>query len=605
MNRSILIVICDFLVSAMLSMMTGMVPAHSGGTGVGLDESTTRLLLIELENQNRELEALRVKLRSAVDRAEHAAELQRINAELAQNRMQQAALRDTLRRTAANTGEISPQELKHRLDDEKLQRIKLEYELRDRDEDLVANQAQLADLRSESADLRRSLQDTGSSLQQLSGSLLQAQRQLSAANERLAESSRLQAQAEARAAEAGEKLTASREELAETGAKLAARESDLAGVRQVLQEMTRRVNRAGDDNQKLRNSLAFYTGKLSTTERDLADSRGQVELLNQRLAQRELEYGDLQRRQTELEQTVRRTVQELTEAQSSLEQSRGDNTKLQTTAAAAQAELKSVQTQLEYVRKLLNNDVLAKYDDAVLELELKLVEERLWTDNVAGGVYYLPLITVKGKTYLPGYFATLTGYGEKPVSFNKIRELEYLISVPGKAEIPARRLVGPLHYLKEMPQIAALPVPSDANGRQPLEVITRSQLKQRGLQQLMLFKNSSFGRNCVNLGNRCSLDMASGDNWLFIRNASRGTGNELRAEPGDFVLSGDGKFVGIVIGETTDDFGRRHNAKVHLFPDDLDWEKEPQISLAKSGSSTYYNDFSRQVREVRDKLESQ
>ena len=34
MNRAILIVICDFLVSTMLSMMTGMVPVHTGGTGV-------------------------------------------------------------------------------------------------------------------------------------------------------------------------------------------------------------------------------------------------------------------------------------------------------------------------------------------------------------------------------------------------------------------------------------------------------------------------------------------------------------------------------------------------------------------------------------------
>ena len=48
MNRAILIVICDFLVSAMLSMMTGMVPSHTGGTGVGLDENTTRVLLAQL-----------------------------------------------------------------------------------------------------------------------------------------------------------------------------------------------------------------------------------------------------------------------------------------------------------------------------------------------------------------------------------------------------------------------------------------------------------------------------------------------------------------------------------------------------------------------------
>ena len=58
MNKAILIVICDFLVSAMLSMMTGMVAAHSGGTGVGLDEKTTQMLLAELANKHREIEEI-------------------------------------------------------------------------------------------------------------------------------------------------------------------------------------------------------------------------------------------------------------------------------------------------------------------------------------------------------------------------------------------------------------------------------------------------------------------------------------------------------------------------------------------------------------------
>ena len=68
MNRAILIVICDFLVSAMLTMMTGMVPGHTGGTGVGLDESTTKVLLGELDRRNSELEELRSKLRETIAR---------------------------------------------------------------------------------------------------------------------------------------------------------------------------------------------------------------------------------------------------------------------------------------------------------------------------------------------------------------------------------------------------------------------------------------------------------------------------------------------------------------------------------------------------------
>jgi hypothetical protein len=52
----------------MLSMMTGMVPAHTGGTGVGLDENTTRLLLSQLEANRRELEQTRSQLREAAAR---------------------------------------------------------------------------------------------------------------------------------------------------------------------------------------------------------------------------------------------------------------------------------------------------------------------------------------------------------------------------------------------------------------------------------------------------------------------------------------------------------------------------------------------------------
>ena len=65
MNRAILFVICDFLVSAMLSMMTGMVPAHGGGSGGGLDGRTTALLLSELQNRRQQLDATREKLREA------------------------------------------------------------------------------------------------------------------------------------------------------------------------------------------------------------------------------------------------------------------------------------------------------------------------------------------------------------------------------------------------------------------------------------------------------------------------------------------------------------------------------------------------------------
>ena len=130
MNKAILIVICDFLVSAMLSMMTGMVAAHSGGTGVGLDENTTRMLLSELENNRRELEEMREKLRRAADTVENAEELKRLARQLAENRLKQETLKKQLSSTRENTGELTPAELKKMLDEEKLKRFAAEIELK-------------------------------------------------------------------------------------------------------------------------------------------------------------------------------------------------------------------------------------------------------------------------------------------------------------------------------------------------------------------------------------------------------------------------------------------------------------------------------------------
>ena len=134
MNRAILIVICDFLVSAMLSMMTGMVPAHVGGSGVGLDGRTTALLLSELQNRRQQLEATREKLREAQQKEgfSEAREqmLEKLAGELADTLLKSEQLEERLRLTRTNTGALTPEQLQRRLDREirnrHLNRIRLE-----------------------------------------------------------------------------------------------------------------------------------------------------------------------------------------------------------------------------------------------------------------------------------------------------------------------------------------------------------------------------------------------------------------------------------------------------------------------------------------------
>ena len=136
MNRAILIVICDFLVSAMLSMMTGMVPAHTGGTGVGLDERTTRVLLGELELRQQELENLRRQLREAAARGgrnpESTEEVRKITQELIDNMRRIEQVKRAQRATAANTGKVSAEELQKKLEAEARKRLELEIKLRDK-----------------------------------------------------------------------------------------------------------------------------------------------------------------------------------------------------------------------------------------------------------------------------------------------------------------------------------------------------------------------------------------------------------------------------------------------------------------------------------------
>lgn len=106
----------------------------------------------------------------------------------------------------------------------------------------------------------------------------------------------------------------------------------------------------------------------------------------------------------------------------------------------------------------------------------------------------------------------------------------------------ASRLAGPILTLPDEPRVAAMEF--NLAGRAPLEVMTIEKLKKRGLEELFLFKTSSFGKQSAGLAGRCSLDFTSGDRYLYIRNTGRGTGSELRAEPGDLVLTKEGDFVG-------------------------------------------------------------
>ena len=85
---------------------------------------------------------------------------------------------------------------------------------------------------------------------------------------------------------------------------------------------------------------------------------------------------------------------------------------------------------------------------------------------------------------------------------------------------------------------------------------------------------------------------------MFIRNAGRAN-NELRAEPGDFILSREGEFVAIIVDHDSVDSGRVRGATALLFVDGTAWNDAEAIPLIRRPGSKYYEDFAKRMKEIR------
>ena len=93
MNRSILIVICDFIITSMIYLNGGFSAIESpfqDGGGATIDRSAVNVIISELESQRAELEKARAALlqvsENTKDAQAKAKQAERISSELAQIR---------------------------------------------------------------------------------------------------------------------------------------------------------------------------------------------------------------------------------------------------------------------------------------------------------------------------------------------------------------------------------------------------------------------------------------------------------------------------------------------------------------------------------------
>jgi len=590
-NRSILIVMCDFLVSAMLSMLIGMSPhGQSGDMGKGalLDRGSTAIILDELRRRGGELENMRDKLREAQEREGFSeareTQLRQLLEQLTDTMTKTELLEAKLQLHPENAGALTPAELQK----------KLEEEIRKR----TAAGIRTKEARAELERMRQSLQSVSGNLAALNTDYAVSRQQLADTRKNLEERER--------------KLERTGEELSKTKEELAVRQNELSNVRTSLDAELARLTEARTQAQTLESNLSFTRGKLSAAERELAEARSLAEQNRKLAAQREMEARDVRRQLEDARRVMQQAVGDYSRVKTELEKSR---TVIATTAEGkalaernlalkqgeadtAHAKLEAARKALEDAEEKLRSDVLERYEAAVVRLSMDLNEKRLLLDQKGGGVFYLPLVRIAGKTVMPAYHKLLFGDVVAPLNFDRIDRLDYRVNIStAPLGEPGTSLRGPLLVFPGESRLAAIEF--TMRGREPLEALNIETLKQRGLGDLFLFKPGSFGKESAPISDRCSLDLGKGVPQLYIRNTGRGSGPELRAEPGDFVITKQGDFVGTVTEIENFDLGRRQEAKCYVLPADFKWDGVGTIRLEKAANAEYFGDFADGVRKVR------
>ena len=587
MNRAILIVICDFLVSAMLAMMTGMVPAHTGGTGVGLDENTTRTLLAELDNHRSELEKLRLKMRETIEKLgtspEREAELRRLAEALAANRHQREQLQAHLNATMANTGKLTPQQLQKELEEERRRRYALELSLRDKEHDLDMTREKLQnaserfkEARRDLAVNRRELSKTRSALEKTSTELVNMSRSKD-------ELSRAKSEVEHKLVQAESKIEIKDLEIKYRDAKLAGAQSQLRNLDQQLQG-------SKGENRSLHQKLAYTTGQLHSRERNNAELKDALDSKSRQLAVVELERNEARLQRDEMKKTITGAVAELSAARSEL-------TKLA-------VEKTRVQTKLETTEKFLRDnavkrsDFIENYSNSIVQIEVKVSEKTMFGTHSGEALSFYPVVAFARGPLVIGTLNRFAGDAKQALRFDRVTNVAVNALAP-RDKARKYPLTTPLILLAKNPEVAAFDYP--VKDRKPLQLITFDKLRKRGLDDLILFKCTSLGKESTVLDGRCSLSMVPGEYRMFIRNAGRAN-NELRAEPGDFIISREGEFVGVVTTSESTDGGRVKGAGVLLFADNRGFDNAETIGIQRAPGSEYFKEFAEKMSRLRQRF---
>ncbi len=574
MNRSILIVICDFIITSMIYLNGGFSAIESpfqDGGGATIDRSAVDVVIAELENQRTELEKARAALlkasANAKDAQTKAQQAEHISEELAQVRSKLEFMERRARLNRDNSGPQTPAALQKELEEE----IRQKNIARAKYEQLTA------ELAASKENLRRNDKNL-SVLQQQHNALL---KELAVRSNSLENVQNKLSRAAGEAARLAERLNSREAEIRQQTSTLTATRKQLADVRQTAQGYRRKISH-------VENELAFLRGRSNAMEKELASVKDRLLVSEKNVKAREIELASAQTRLENMQSVLKNAVSDLTATRTRLAGESANREQAQTQLAKLKGDYNAVNAKLQNAESRLRSDVLKRYSLAAVKLNYKLRESRLLKDRLEVSEKYLPAVNIRGKNYMVSALSVFAGVRQNSAALSNVAELLYTVSAANNKTAIAEKLNGPVFVDSGDCRVAL--AETTVPQIQPLTVLTKSELKRRGIHDLYLFKTGSFGKDSTILDSRCSMSFESDDDYLYIRNGAR-VSSELKAEVGDLVLTKQGELAAIVVALENYDFDRQQEARCYVFNTLPEIDKLPQISLQKQSGEQGYREF--------------
>ena len=592
MNRSILIVTCDFLVLAAMSLSIGMTEVGDPAGEAKISSPATRLVEMideelarheavkqqkdELEKRLEEFRALALKDEKQIASKED---------EIAKA---QTKLAETLAALAQSKDELSAEKTKSQEDLAKsaAEIAKVKKELDEREDALKRSAAVIAQKESELKLSAKEIQERDKAIREGEALLEQSELNLAKANKEKADANAKLAQANKEKASTADKLSQSEKTLSRTSGQLELTKLELEALREQARIDRARADEALAKFHAAEVELVETKSKLTSTQTQL---NGMVRVLAD-------VNSDLVKTKSDLDKSEKSlAVSKETIAQNEKLMGEKDKTIAQTEKILGQKDkviedkdrdLTETKKEADELKKMLSNDVLTSYSNSALELSFHLVNDRLFNNIDIDKSFFLPVVTLGGRNWLVSAFRDTTGLNLHS-GYTKVIELQY------KARRPQSKdkwtvVEGPALCLAEDSRVCLYPV--DAGKAEPLRVLTFDALRERGVDNLTIFKSGTFSKDSADITGRCSISMEQGDNHLYIRNPNRSS-SELKAEVGDFVISKEGLFVGVVVKVSSADLGQTSTALCYVFPGEPDLAKAFRLRLTKEPSQTVFYDF--------------